>query len=85
MMNQMNQEVDGQSKVPHCRNFQNGEEPKEAVYDDIIGLERWNPRHHARMDMDDRAAQFAPFAALVGFDEVIGDVKAKHEAEFEKR
>ena len=26
--------------------------PKENVYDDIIGLERWNPRHHARMCMD---------------------------------
>lgn len=58
--------------------------PKENVYDDIIGLERWNPRHHARMFMDDRAAQFAPFAALVGFEELIGDVQARHEAQFEK-
>lgn len=57
---------------------------EENVYDDIIGLERWNPRHHARMCMDDRAAQFAPFAALVGFEELIGDVQAKHEAQFEK-
>lgn len=61
------------------------ERPNEDAYDDIIGLERWNPRHHARMGMDDRAAQFAPFAALVGFEEVIVGVRAKHEAEFEKR
>lgn len=77
--------VGGQSNLPHGRDFQNGENVRGDSYDDIIGLERWNPRHHARMGMDDRAAQFAPFAALVGFEEVIVGVRAKHEAEFEKR
>ncbi len=81
----MREDVDGQPDMPHGSGFQNGESVKGNAYDDIIGLGRWNPRHHARMSMDDRAAQFAPFAALVGFEEVIGGVQARHEAEFEKK
>lgn len=37
-------------------------------YDDIINLSRPVSSRHARMSMLDRGAQFAPFAALVGFD-----------------
>ncbi|MBO4760138.1 MAG: hypothetical protein J5520_00155 [Bacteroidales bacterium] len=40
-------------------------------YDNIIGLEYKGPARHPRMSMHDRAAQFAPFAALTGYDEVI--------------
>ena len=40
-------------------------------YDNIIGLEYKGPSRHPRMSMHDRAAQFAPFAALTGYDEVI--------------
>ena len=58
---------------------------RDGSYDDILNAPRWNPRHHARMPMEDRAAQFAPFAALVGFEDVIGEVKARHEASFEER
>lgn len=40
-------------------------------YDDIINLPHPDsPRHH-RMPLIDRAAQFAPFAALTGFGAVI--------------
>ena len=39
-------------------------------YDDILSMERPEPRFHHRMPMADRAAQFAPFAALTGFSEV---------------
>lgn len=40
-------------------------------YDDIIGLEHPTSKRHPRMSMADRAAQFAPFAALTGFSDVI--------------
>ena len=40
-------------------------------YDDIINLPHYEPKHHPRMSMWNRAAQFAPFAALTGYDEAI--------------
>ena len=40
-------------------------------YDDIINLTRWNPKKHPRMSMEARSAQFAPFAALTGYEESI--------------
>ena len=40
-------------------------------YDDIIGLKHPTSRKHKPMSLSDRAAQFAPFAALKGFDEEI--------------
>lgn len=41
------------------------------VYDDIIRLPHPTSRKHPRMSMEERAAQFAPFAALTGFGGVI--------------
>jgi len=40
-------------------------------YDDIIGLPHPDPKRHPRMSLLERAAQFAPFAALTGFGDVI--------------
>ena len=40
-------------------------------YDDIMNIPRWNPVHHPRMSACDRAAQFAPFAALTGYDAMV--------------
>lgn len=40
-------------------------------YDDIINLPHYEPKHHSRMPMWSRAAQFAPFAALTGYDAAI--------------
>ena len=42
-------------------------------YDDIIDLERPVSRRHSPMPMAERAAQFAPFAALTGYEEVIAE------------
>ncbi len=41
------------------------------AYDDIIRLPHPTSRKHPRMSMEERAAQFAPFAALTGFGGVI--------------
>ena len=40
-------------------------------YDDIINLPHYEPKHHPRMSMWNRAAQFAPFASLTGYDAAI--------------
>ena len=40
-------------------------------YDDIINLPHHVSTNHPRMSMYDRAAQFAPFAALVGYDDAV--------------
>ena len=50
-------------------------------YDDIIGLEHPTSKRHPRMAQLDRAAQFAPFAALKGYEEVIDENRQKSEAE----
>lgn len=42
-------------------------------YEDIRNHERYQLKHHAPMSLESRAAQFAPFAALVGYDEEIGE------------
>ena len=43
----------------------------EMNYDDIINLPHHESRRHPRMSMLNRAAQFAPFAALTGYDDAI--------------
>ena len=43
----------------------------EHKYDDIINLPRPISRNHLPMPLADRAAQFAPFAAVVGHEEAI--------------
>ena len=40
-------------------------------YDDIIDLPHHQSRHHAHMALSGRAAQFMPFAALTGYNQVI--------------
>lgn len=47
-------------------------------YDDIIALPHPEPQRHPRMARADRAAQFAPFAALTGFEDVIEDTAERH-------
>ncbi len=42
-------------------------------YDDIIGLAHHVSATHPHMPVADRAAQFAPFAALTGYEEVIDE------------
>lgn len=40
-------------------------------YDDIINLPRHVSTKHPQMSLEARSAQFAPFAALTGYDEMI--------------
>ena len=46
------------------------EDPR-VIYADIIGLPHWDSPTHPRMSLRDRAAQFAPYAALVGYGDMV--------------
>ena len=46
-------------------------------YDDIINLPHHVSQHHPQMPMRNRAAQFAPFAALSGYHDAIEDKRKK--------
>ena len=43
-------------------------------YQDIINLPHKEPKNHSRMPIENRAAQFAPFAALTGFNAMIKEI-----------
>ena len=40
-------------------------------YDDIINMPHHVSKKHNQMPMEERAAQFAPFAALVGYEDAV--------------
>ncbi len=40
-------------------------------YEDIINLPRYISKKHPQMPIEERAAQFAPFAALVGYEDAV--------------
>ncbi len=50
-------------------------------YDDIINLPHHVSQKHPQMSMYQRAAQFAPFAALTGHDKAIEETVKQHESE----
>ena len=41
------------------------------VYGDIIDLPHWDSPTHPRMSLEDRAAQFAPYSAVVGYGDMV--------------
>ena len=51
------------------------------LYADIIDLPHHQSETRRHMSLHDRAAQFAPFAALKGYEEVIDENRQKSEAE----
>ena len=52
-------------------------------YRDIINLPHHVSKTRSQMPMSDRAAQFAPFAALTGYDEAIKETGRLAEDKFE--
>ena len=53
-------------------------------YEDIIHLPHHVSKHRPQMSMWNRAAQFAPFAALTGYDEAIKESAQENEKLFEE-
>lgn len=54
-------------------------------YDDIIDLPHHVSQRHAPMPLEARAAQFAPFAALTGYDAAIKDAIQQNEESYEAK
>jgi len=52
-------------------------------YADIINLPHHVSKKHPQMSREERAAQFAPFAALVGYDEAVENTIEQVEGEAE--
>ena len=52
-------------------------------YDDIIDLPHHVSDRHPQMPLMDRAAQFSPFAALTGCEEVLKETEKPFLMEFE--
>lgn len=50
-------------------------------YSDIIDLPHHTSSRHPRMAEEMRAAQFAPFAALTGYEETIEETALRQQAE----
>ncbi len=48
-------------------------------YDDIINLPHHVSKRHPQMPMWNRAAQFAPFSALTGYDDAIQETAKENE------
>lgn len=51
-------------------------------YDDIIHLPHHVSKRYPQMSMWSRAAQFAPFAALTGYEESIKESALENEKQF---
>lgn len=61
------------SAVTRHRNRSMSVRNEEYMYDDIINLEHHKSKTRKHMPIADRAAQFAPFAALTGHDAAISE------------
>ena len=55
-----------------------------AAYPDIIDLPHHQSTTHSHMSLYDRAAQFSPFAALTGYDDMIAEEARETQAEKEQ-
>lgn len=58
-------------------------------YLDIIDLPHYEPKYHPRMSIMQRSAQFAPFSALTGYDDLVEETsritdKKKSLSEYEQ-
>lgn len=54
-------------------------------YDDIINLPHHVSARHPRMSLENRAAQFSPFAALTGHEEAILETERQVAEAFMKK
>ena len=54
-------------------------------YADIIDMPHHVSKRHPQMSMWNRAAQFAPFAALTGYEDAIKDSAQENEISYETK
>jgi len=68
--------VNKRSKALANRYRENEPDPR-IVYKDIIDMPHHQSLTHPHMSLYDRAAQFAPFAALTGYEDMINEEAQK--------
>lgn len=54
-------------------------------YSDIIDMPHHVSEKHSQMSIWNRAAQFAPFAALTGYDNVITETAKENEISYNRK
>lgn len=54
-------------------------------YDDIINLPHHISKKHSRLSMEQRAAQFAPFSALTGYEDAVKETARLIESKIKQR
>lgn len=59
------------------------EDPR-VIYADIIDLPHHQSDKHPQMSLYDRAAQFSPFAALSGYDDMVKEQVKETEKKYER-
>ena len=57
---------------------------KKGKYDDIINMPHHVSATRPHMPVSDRAAQFAPFAALTGYDKAIEEAEKRFRQDYEQ-
>ena len=60
-----------------------GKENAREIYSDIIDIPHWEPLKHERLSLFERVAQFSPFSALTGYDEMIDEEAREVDAQEE--
>ena len=53
-------------------------------YEDIINMPHHVSKKHPQLSMEQRAAQFAPFAALTGYEEQVKETVRLNEIKMDK-
>ena len=73
-------------EMPKLEGIKNRKEKRKMEnYDDIIHLPHHVSKKHHKLSMQQRAAQFAPFAALTGYEDAINETVRLTESEMEQR
>ncbi len=64
--------------------YKNKKDDPRVVYGDIIDLPYHKSDKHPHMSLYDRAAQFSPFAALTGYDEMVKKQEKDTQEKYER-
>lgn len=75
----------GIARLVAIKHKEDGMERREGNYADIIHLPHPSSKSHPQMSRQDRAAQFSPFAALTGYEEVIQETARRVEERMNQR
>lgn len=69
--------LENKRSIVLTKGLRNNEPDPRIVYKDIIDMPHHQSLTHPHMSLYDRAAQFAPFAALTGYEDMINEEAQK--------